>query len=152
MFLRLFLLFVLVPLADLVLLLVLAKVNWLITVATVIFSALFGAWFAKRSGVGVMRQIREKLRANELPTASLVDGAMVLFAGGLLLTPGLITDFFGMTILIPWTRQYYKRWLLAWLKHRFQITVVNPLGGGHRPADHGVVDSPHVRPHEEKGA
>ena len=143
------------PLADLVLLLVLAKLNWLITVTTVILSALVGAWFARHSGVGVMRKIRQQLAANQMPTSSLVDGAMVLFAGGLLLTPGLLTDFFGMTLLIPWTREHYKRWLLEWLKKRFKISVVNPLAGqtssSGNPVRDGVVDSPSVRPHVDKG-
>ena len=141
--------------ADLVLLLVLNQViTFWPTVALVIVSALVGAWFAKRSGVTVLRNIREKLQANQMPTDSLADGAIVLFAGALLLTPGLLTDTFGLSMLIPWSRQWYKRKLIEWLKKRFKITTFTGPGFHnesdvvegdvvHRDADpDGTPDSP----------
>jgi len=136
---RLFLLFILVPLADLILLLMIGRIHWSVSVLAVIISGIFGAWFAKRSGITVLGQIRQKLQANQIPTDSLADGAIVLFAAGLLLTPGLITDFFGMTMLIPWTRKWYKQRLLEWLKRRFKITDFANATGFHNQSD--VVDS-----------
>jgi UPF0716 family protein affecting phage T7 exclusion len=119
---RLFLLFVLLPLADLILLLAIAQIfNFWTSVALIIVSALIGALLVKRSGRNVMRRIREKLAARQLPTDSLADGAIVLFAGGLLLAPGLITDTIGLSMLIPYTRTWYKRRLIRWVKSYFQI-------------------------------
>ena len=148
MFVKLFLLFILVPLADLILLLLLNQViSFWPTLALIILSALIGAYFAKRSGITVLRNIREKLQANQMPTASLADGAIVLFAGALLLTPGLITDAFGMSMLIPYTRRWYKQKLIDWLKARFQINAFPNAPGFHNEDD--VVDGNVVNREEE---
>ncbi len=139
MFLRLFLLFVFVPLIDLVFLIAMAKyLSFWFTVFLIICSAIFGAYYAKRSGIAVMRQFREQLGAGKMPTESLADGAIVLFAGGLLLTPGLITDIFGMTMLFPYTRRFYKRLLSNWAKKRFKFTA---FPGGMHSNDPNTVDA-----------
>lgn len=140
MLLRLFLLFVFVPLAELILLLLIAQVTsiW-VSIGLVIVSGLIGAWMVKRAGVSVMRRIREKLAANQMPTESLADAGLILFAGGLLLTPGLITDVVGLSMLIPKTRQWYKKKITAWLRKSFQIKTFTKATGMHDEAD--VVDS-----------
>ena len=55
----------------------------------------------------------------------LTDGAMILFAAGLLITPGLITDLFGLTLLLPRTRAWYKTKALAYLKKHLKVQVTN---------------------------
>ena len=42
-----------------------------------------------------------------------------------MLTPGVLTDLFGISLLVPGCRRRYKRWLIAWLKQRFQLQVFN---------------------------
>ena len=148
MFARLLLIFVLVPLADLVLLLLIGRMNWWLSVALVIVSGFVGAFFARRQGFAVGNRIRERLVRNEMPTEPLVDGGIVLFAAGLLITPGLITDLFGLSLLIPICRRWYRKRLIAWFKKRFRVEAMATSGsfGFGSP----VVDSYVVRDDEDE--
>lgn len=66
--------------------------------------SVLGAWLVKREGLGVWFRLNEQLTQGRLPTDELVDGAIILFAGALLLTPGFITDAVGLLMLFPPTR------------------------------------------------
>ena len=137
MFARLLLLFILVPLADLALLMVISKytsIGW--TIALVIVTGFIGAWLARRQGVSVGMRIRDRLSQNLNPGDLLTDGAMIIFAAGLLITPGLITDVVGFSLLIPSMRRGYKQWAMRWLKSHFQIQIVR----GNSTAQPDVVD------------
>ena len=138
MFARLLLLFILVPLADLLLLFGIAQVtHWSTTVLVVIVSGIVGAWLAQSQSNSVSLRIREQLNQNNIPSGLLTDGAMILFAAGLLITPGLITDLFGLSLLIPWFRNIYKKQALKWLKTHLKVQVEQFTK---TPQDPGVVD------------
>ena len=125
MFARLLFLFIVIPLIDLTLLLVLAQyLTWQVTIATVIISGIIGAWLASHQGRSVKIRMRDQMMQNQLPTGLLTDGAMILFAAGLLITPGLITDLFGFSLLIPPIREFYKRAISGWVKRNFKVQVV----------------------------
>ena len=125
MFARLLLLFILVPLADLVLLMLLSKYTGiLLTIGLVVVSGIIGAWLAKQQVGNVGHKIRSQLSQNQLPAGLLTDGGMILFAAGLLITPGLITDVFGFSLLIPRCRQWYKDRAIKWVKEHFEVQVV----------------------------
>ncbi|MEM9413669.1 MAG: FxsA family protein, partial [Planctomycetota bacterium] len=68
---------------------------------------------------------------NQMPSGLLTDGAMILFAAALLLAPGLITDLFGLTLLIPFSRNWYKTWAVKWMKSHFKVQVT--AMGGQKP-------------------
>ena len=121
MFVRLFLLFVLLPLADLVLIWMLLQIHIGITVLWILVSGLVGAWYVRRQGTEVMADLRATVADNQLPTNVLVEGALVLFAGGLLITPGLLTDLFGFSMLIKPCRRWYRKRILSWLKGKLMI-------------------------------
>ncbi len=122
---KLILLFVLLPLADLVLLMVLSSyTGWQFSVALVIISGIAGAYLAKLSYKSVLKKFSRSAAANQMPTELLTDGAMIFFAAGLLLTPGFITDAIGFSLLIPPCRRWYKRRLSNWVKRNFQFQVV----------------------------
>ena len=126
MFGKLVLIFILVPLADLVLLLVLADyTGWRFSIGAVIVSGVIGAWLASQQSRFVRGKIRDQLQQNVLPAELLTDGAMIFFAAGLLLTPGFITDFVGLTLLIPVCRGWYKKWTLQIIKKHFHFQVVS---------------------------
>ena len=131
MFLRLLALFIAIPLLDLILLLWLANVvSWSFTILLIIVSGILGAWMASWQSRSVKTKIEQRLQSNRLPTGSLIsDGAIVFFAAGLLITPGLITDVFGFTLLIPPIREGYKSILKKWFADRiqFQSVVVQPF-------------------------
>jgi len=126
MFARLFLLFVLIPLADLVLLWMLfVSLPWWTTLAMILLSASLGAFFARRQGLKVLSEIRTELSDNLVPANTLVDGVMVLFAGALLITPGLITDAFGFLLLIPYTRRLFRDQLFRVFKKYLKVKTMN---------------------------
>jgi UPF0716 protein FxsA len=44
-----------------------------------------------------------------MPTDEVADGAMILLAGALLLTPGFLSDILGVLLLLPPTRALARR-------------------------------------------
>lgn len=103
---RLFLLFTLVPAIELYLLLVIG--SWIgpgATVALLLGTGALGAWLARSQGARVLFELSEGLRRGESPAPRLVEGALVLLGGLLLLTPGVLTDALGIALLAPPTRR-----------------------------------------------
>lgn len=112
MFFRLFLLFSLVPIIEIWLLIKVGRViGALPTVCLLLAISLVGAWLAKSQGLRTVEAIRNELAAGRLPAARLLDGAMILAGGILLLTPGFFTDFLGLFFLFPLSRTFLKKWL-----------------------------------------
>lgn len=119
MFVRLFILFLIVPVIEIYLLI---KVGSLIgavpTVAVLLLISLAGAWLVRHQGFHILRRIQAELAQGRLPAAELLDGALVLVGGVLLLTPGFFTDLLGLFFLIPVTRLFIKQSLGLWLQRR----------------------------------
>lgn len=113
MLLRLLVLFICVPLVELYLLLQLAEATSLgVTLATVIVTGVIGSFLAKREGVMAWRRFRSALGEPRMPSREIQDGLMIVFAAALLLTPGLITDAVGFTLLVPAGRSFIRRHVL----------------------------------------
>lgn len=74
------------------------------TILLLLAVSVVGAWMVRRSGLGVLNQIRTRLERGELPGNELVDGVLILVAGALMLTPGFLTDAVGLVLLFPPTR------------------------------------------------
>lgn len=120
MLLRLFLLFTLVPLIELYLLIRLGTyIGGVETIAIVIGTGVAGGLLAKSQGLAVLDRIRAELNQGRLPAESLFDGLLILIAGAMLITPGLLTDGLGLLLLIPWSRQAFK----SWLKRKIQEKI-----------------------------
>ena len=112
MLLGLFLLFTLVPLVELYLLIWLGTyIGAVDTIAIVIGTGLAGGLLAKSQGLAVLDRMRAELNQGRPPAESLFDGLLILIAGAMLITPGLLTDGLGLLLLIPWSRQAFKYWL-----------------------------------------
>lgn len=110
---KLLLLFVLVPIVELILLVEIGQlVGTLPTIALIIFTGVLGAFLVRRQGVQVLARIRAELQGGKLPADSLFDGAIILVAGAFLVTPGILTDTLGFLCLIPATRRRIKQ--LIW--------------------------------------
>jgi UPF0716 protein FxsA len=119
MMVRLFLLFAVVPVIEVYLLIKVGRlVGPLSTVAILLLISLVGAWLVRHQGFQILRRIQDELALGRLPAAELVDGALVLVGGVLLLTPGFFTDFLGLFFLIPASRSVLKRFLGLWLQSR----------------------------------
>jgi UPF0716 protein FxsA len=108
MFFRLFILFTIIPIAELYLLI---KIGGMIgafnTVLIILFTAVIGAYLAKTQGFIVIRRINQALNEGRIPGQELLDGLFVLLGGFTLLTPGFLTDFIGLSMLFPLTRILY---------------------------------------------
>ncbi|MGA7827204.1 MAG: FxsA family protein [Geobacteraceae bacterium] len=114
---RLFLLFTVVPIIEIWLLIKVGRViGALPTVGLLLAISLVGAWLAKSQGLRTIAAIRDELAAGRLPAARLLDGAMILAGGVLLLTPGFFTDFLGLFFLFPLSRTFLKKWLGNYLE------------------------------------
>lgn len=109
---RLFLLFAIVPFMELyVLIQVGSELGLFTTIGLVMLTAGIGAYLARSQGLEVLARIQAETAAGHTPTDSLLDGACILLAGLLLLTPGFITDSLGLCLLFPPTRMAIRGWL-----------------------------------------
>jgi UPF0716 protein FxsA len=122
---KLLLLFITVPFVELTLLLYLAdRTNWMVALAMVVIPGVVGTWLAQSQGWRTWVCIQTELAAGRMPTAALLDAALIFVAGALLLTPGMLSDLVGILLLIPPTRQIVRRRLVAWFKSRFRLQTV----------------------------
>jgi len=102
MFVRLLLLFTVVPALELILLIQLGRyVGFWPTAALVLGTGVVGAWLARREGLKVFRAVSTEMAEGRMPTDHLLDGLLILVAGAVLLTPGLLTDAAGFILLAP---------------------------------------------------
>lgn len=130
MFFRLFLLFTLVPVIEIYLLLQLGhRVGAMPTVLLVIGTGALGAWLARQQGLRTWLEARDELAVGRLPTSALIDGILILVAGAVLLTPGLLTDLCGFALLTPAIRRAVRGWLTQrfrrGLDSRQQVIIVD---------------------------
>lgn len=103
----LFLLFLTIPLAEIYLLLEVGSlIGVLPTVGAVVLTAVIGAWLVRVQGFSTLARIRESLNRGEVPAIAVMEGAFLLVAGALLLTPGFITDAIGFGFLCPPLRRF----------------------------------------------
>jgi UPF0716 protein FxsA len=124
MLLPLVLLFIAVPLAELA---VIIQVGGAIgvwpTIALLLADSLLGAWLMRQQGRASWRRFNQALQAGRVPTREVLDGALVIFGGALLLTPGFITDIFGLILLIPPSRALVRAVLARRLAHRMVVAT-----------------------------
>lgn len=118
----LFVAFLVVPLAELA---VIVQVEGVIglgwTLLALIAISLAGAALVKREGLRAWTRLRAALAEGRLPAAEVVDGALLLFAGALLLTPGFLTDTVGLLLLFPLTRTGVNRALRGRVRRSFGL-------------------------------
>ena len=112
MLLNLFLLFAVVPVAELyVLIKVGSAVGAMNTVGVVVLTAALGAYLARREGMRTLVRIRQNLAEGTMPGNELIDALLIFVAGLVLITPGFITDTAGFLLLLPHTRAPARKWL-----------------------------------------
>jgi UPF0716 protein FxsA len=120
----LFLLLIIVPIVELwVILQVAGEIGALNTVALLIAISALGAWLLKQEGMATWARLRETLARGQVPTKEVTDGALIMFGGALLLTPGFLSDAVGLILLFPPSRAGIKglfgRLLGRWAQRRF---------------------------------
>ena len=124
--------FVLVPLAELYVIIKVVgpALGAPLTIALLAADSLAGAWLMKSQGRAVWRRFNEAIGAGRIPHREIVDGVLIIFGGAFLITPGFITDILGFLLLIPPTRSLFRRGLQRRLERR---TVVSVNGRHQRP-------------------
>ncbi|KPK59983.1 MAG: hypothetical protein AMK73_08375 [Planctomycetes bacterium SM23_32] len=134
---RLILLLTLVPLVELLLLVRLTQLwgSFALTVLIIVGTGLIGAVLARREGLRVLGRVQERLRRGELPADGLVDGVLILLAGALLITPGLITDAAGFLLLIPPSRAAVRALLKRRIRRMITEGQATVWGTRWRPID-----------------
>ncbi|CAM4207960.1 hypothetical protein BAMA_02380 [Bacillus manliponensis] len=88
------------------------------TFIVIICTGVLGAYLAKRQGLIVLQEIRERMSYGELPGDALLDGICILIGGVLLLTPGYVTDFIGFMLLVSITRKPLKYMIYKWMEKK----------------------------------
>ena len=120
----LFALFVLVPIAEIVLFVVVGQrigVWWLL--GLVLLTALVGAAMVSRQGRSVWADLKAEFGDGRFPGKQLAHAAMIVAAGSLLLTPGFLTDAVGLLLLVPSVRE----WIRIRLVRRFSPSNIITL-------------------------
>lgn len=122
MFLKLFILFTLVPFIEIALLLEVGQlIGVLPTLAIIIITGVAGAGLARAQGLAVLNRIRTELQMGQLPTDAMIDGLLILSAGLVLLTPGFLTDLAGFVLLLPAGRRLIHSKLRDYFQNKIHV-------------------------------
>lgn len=146
----LFALFIVVPIAELA---VIIEVGSLIgplwTVGLLLLSAVLGSWLLRREGRRAWRAFQEALAEQRVPTREVADGALVILGAALMITPGFLTDVTGMLCLFPPSRAVLRRIVMSTVTRRLleragvvQVSRVRARRGPSRPAQQRPAQGP----------
>lgn len=112
--------FIIIPVLELAVFLRLHEaVGLMNTLGLIVITGFTGAVLARAQGMIVLMEIQRDLAEGRMPAPRLIDGMMILIAGVLLITPGLITDIAGFLLLVPFVRTLLR----AWMKSRFERMI-----------------------------
>lgn len=150
---KLVLLFTVVPLLDLWLLLAIGEqIGFWATIGLTIFTAVLGAYLAKREGRRVIAKWHQAVQALRVPEEGVLSGVLVLAGAVLLVAPGVLTDAMGILLLVPPTRRFVAGLLRGRLEHRFsahsmtsggfsvRVVDFSSVGGGAGRSSRDVID------------
>ncbi len=129
--------FLVVPIAEIYLLIQVGQVigaGW--TVLLVVLTAVIGVALLKQQGLSTLNRAQQKLNENELPAHEILEGMGLLVAGALLLTPGFFTDAVGFLLLFPPTRVRLVRAIAS----RMVVSASVNVHGHHNPRQNDVID------------
>jgi len=136
------LLFIVVPIAELYVIIQVGQAIGVVpTLVLLLADALLGSWLLKHEGRSAWRRFNEALASRRFPGREVADGALIIVGGTLLLTPGFITDIFGLFLLLPPTRAISRRLLKRLTIGRFAVVTVGG-GGGFGPFEPPSGDGP----------
>jgi UPF0716 protein FxsA len=138
MILPLVLLFIVVPIAELAVIIQVGEaigVWW--TIALLIADSLLGSLLMRHQGRAAWRRFTESVGSGRVPAREVLDGALVLFGGAMLLTPGFLSDILGALLLLPPTRAVIRGVLVRRFGRRLVVSMTSPprRGAPGGPAD-----------------
>jgi UPF0716 protein FxsA len=119
------LLFILVPIAEIYVIIQVGQaIGALWTILLLIADSVIGARLLAWQGRSAWRRFQEALAVGRIPHREILDGVMVVVGGTLLLTPGFITDVFGLLLLLPPSRAVIRRWAVRSIQRRGRLARV----------------------------
>jgi UPF0716 protein FxsA len=122
--------FIVVPIVELALIIEVGQaIGVLPTIAILLLDSILGSLLLRSQGRSAWRRFNDAARAGRVPHREALDGALVIFGGALLLTPGFATDVLGLLLLVPPTRAVARRLLARAIGRRLVTGVV---GGARR--------------------
>jgi UPF0716 protein FxsA len=139
-FLLLLAIFIIVPFAELYVILQVVgpALGAPLTVLLLAADSLLGAYLFRTQGRAVWRRMNDELRQGRMPHREVQDGVAIVFGGAFLITPGFLTDIVGILLLFPPTRAVIRRFVVRRLSKRVQATVVTGSGRSRTPSDFDV--------------
>jgi UPF0716 protein FxsA len=149
------LLFIVVPIVELFVIIQVGEaIGVLPTIALLIADSILGSMLMRSQGRTAWRRFNVALGEGRIPHREVLDGALVIFGGALLLTPGFVTDILGIVLLLPPTRALVRGVVARRLLPRLVVTGLGGVGGlggfGGAPG-RGGPDGPRRPPGAEDG-
>jgi UPF0716 protein FxsA len=134
MLLPLVLLFIAIPIVEIYVIIQVGQaIGALWTILLLVADSILGSVLMRVQGRAAWRRFNEAIAAGRVPAREVLDGVLVIFGGALLLTPGFVTDVFGLAFLLPPTRALIRRLLVRRVAGRFVVATPGsrrPRGGG----------------------
>jgi UPF0716 protein FxsA len=144
-FLLLALVFVVAPIAELyVIVQVAGGIGVIETILLLIAMSALGVWLTKVAGLGVLYRLQRTVREGRVPSIEIIDGALVLFAGALMIAPGFLSDALAILLLLPPSRAVVRGVVLRSIGARggfFSMAMSMPTGPARAGDDIWDVDS-----------
>jgi UPF0716 protein FxsA len=130
MFAYLFLLVILLPIVEILVLVKIGQMTeWWVPILWVVAAGFVGLAVVRREGLRAFTRVREDTRSGRTPADQVVDGLLRLFAGLLLIVPGVLTDVAAVVLLIPPLRQLIKRGVTAWMRRHVEVRISTLTAG-----------------------
>ncbi len=140
---RLLLLFIIVPAVELILLIQMGQwIGTLPTVGLIVVTGIVGAYLTRQQGLQVVRRVQQEVQNGQMPGEALLEGAMILVAGAVLMTPGVLTDALGLLLLIPQSRKLFRG--VAWRQIQRMMANGQIRVGGFGSMNRGHNQSPNT--------
>jgi UPF0716 protein FxsA len=136
------LLFIVVPIVEIYVIIQVGQaIGALWTIALLVADSILGSVLMRSQGRAAWRRFNETVAGGRVPAREVLDGVLVIFGGALLLTPGFVTDIFGLSLLLPPTRAVIRGVLVRRFAGRLIVAV--PGSARRRPPgrDGADVDS-----------
>ena len=125
-------LFIVVPIAELYVIVQIAgQIGIIPTLLLLVADSVVGTMLMKSQGRAAWRRFNEATAEGRIPAREVADGALIILGGAFLLTPGFITDIFGFLLLIPPTRALFRKTVVGLFAKRNPMTYVGVKAAPH---------------------
>lgn len=130
----LFVLFIVVPLIEIYVLVQVGQVigAWW-TIVLLVLDSIIGTWLIRREGGRAWAALRTALESGRMPARELADGALILIGGTLMLSPGFVSDAFGILLILPFTRPAFRGVLTRLVTARLVASAHKRASNARRP-------------------